>query len=273
MERLTLEESLRKAHALAEFQVHYQPQIDLRDGKVVGVEALLRWMSPELGPVSPAKFIPIAEDSGLIVDIGAFTLRVACEQLKVWKRQGRSPARVSVNVSLAQLKRGNLVTLVERASHDSGVSPTELELELTETTAMENSTEVAKTMCRLKEMGVRISVEDFGTGYSSPSYLKQLPLDVLKIDRSFVQDLPESEDSAAITSAIIAMARRLSLSVVAEGVETEAQRRFLLDNGCDVMRGYLVSPPLPADEVEALFDQRCFAASALSDARFPGSGS
>ncbi len=245
--RLILENHLRKALERHELQLYYQPQIHIVSGEVIGMEALLRWKHPELGLVSPAEFIPLAEDTGLIVPIGAWVLRTACAQNAAWQTQGISPLRVAVNLSSIQFKQPGLVTTVSEALRDAGLDPRYLELELTEGTILRNDDDVVKTLQDLKSLGTYLSIDDFGTGYSSLSYLKRFPIDTLKIDRSFVNDITTSNDGEAITSAIIAMAHSLKFSVVAEGVETEEQLKFLHKKGCNIAQGFLFSPPVPVD--------------------------
>jgi len=252
VERVTMEHSLRKALEREEFVVHYQPKLDLRSGVIVGVEALIRWQHPEWGLVPPDRFIPISEESGLIVPIGEWVLRTACLQAQVWQRGGLRALHVAVNVSSSQLKRRQVIHAVTRALQDSRLDPTLLELELTETAMMEETEANLSTLHDLKAMGLHLAIDDFGKGYSSLAYLKRLPVDSLKIDRSFIRDIMTDPDDAAITMAIIAMAHRLNLRVIAEGVETEAQRAFLREQGCDEMQGYLLGRPLPAEELTPL---------------------
>lgn len=246
-ERLTLENSLRRALERREFVVHYQPQVSLNTGQIVGMEALVRWRHPELGLVAPMKFIPVAEETGLIVPIGEWVLQMACAQNKAWQEAGFPPLRVTVNLSARFFRRKDLMETVARILKETGLDPDYLELELTEGTTMENAEATIRTLHELKEMGVHLSIDDFGTGYSSLSYLKRFPLATLKIDRLFVQDITTSSDGAVITLAIIAMAHSLGLKVIAEGVETEEQLAFLRAHRCDEMQGYLFSRPIPAE--------------------------
>ncbi len=251
---LNLEMALRKALDNGELFLVYQPQVEVHTGKVVGVEALLRWDHPERGLVSPVEFIPIAERTGLIVPIGEWVLGVACLQCKIWQKAGLPPIRMAVNLSALQFQQRNLVELVRRTLAKTSLDPTLLDLEITEGTAMKKAELSIQILKNLKEIGVQISIDDFGTGYSSLSYLKHFPLDVLKIDRSFIKDVAASSDSVAIVRAIIAMARSLNLSLVAEGVETEPQLNFLRSNGCEIIQGYYFSPPVPALEMTKLLE-------------------
>ncbi len=252
VERVTLENSLRKALEREEFVVHYQPKLNLRSGAIVGVEALIRWRHPEWGLVPPDRFIPISEESGLIVPIGEWVLHTACLQAQAWQRGGLRALHVAVNVSIIQLKGRQVIHAVTRALQDSQLDPTLLELELTETAMMQETEANLSTLHDLKAMGLHLAIDDFGKGYSSLAYLKRLPVDSLKIDHVFIRDIMTDPDAAAITMAIIAMAHRLNLRVIAEGVETETQQTFLLEQGCDEMQGYLVGLPLPAEELTPL---------------------
>ena len=223
--------------------------MEIASGRIVGVECLLRWHQPELGPVSPAEFIPLAEDTGLILPIGAWVLREACTQARAWQQQGLARLRMAVNISSVQFRQPGFGASVRQTLHETGLPPDCLELELTEGVLLRNNEEILRTLREIKEMGVSLSLDDFGTGYSSLSYLKRFPLDTLKIDRSFVLDLPNDPDNTAIASAIIAMAQSLKFQVIAEGVENEAQLDFLRGKGCDLVQGYLFSPAVPAAEL------------------------
>lgn len=251
-EQLLLSGQLRRALERDEFLLHYQPQVDLSTGTVCGVEVLLRWRHPELGWVAPDKFIPVAEESGLIVPIGEWVLRTACRQLRDWRAAGLPALRVAVNLSAHQFRRQGLAELIADLLNECGLESHCLELELTETAVMQDRDTALAVLHELKRLGVGLAMDDFGTGYSSLSYLKLFPLDCIKIDRSFVRDMTENPEAAAIVRAIIAMARSLRLRLVAEGVETEAQLAFLRHHQCDEMQGYLFSRPLPAEEVEQL---------------------
>lgn len=251
-ERLSLENSLRKALEKEEFLIYYQPQVDLKSGRTIGMEALLRWNSPKNGLVSPAQFIPIAEETGLIVPIGEWVLRTACRQNQAWQKAGYPPLKVSVNLSSRQFRQPDFVSTISLILQESGLSPQWLELEITESIAMEN-VEFAISMLReLKEMGIHISIDDFGIGFSSLNYLRRLPIDTLKIDRSFIEDITPTLNKTELVTAIIQLAQNLNLNVIAEGVETQHQLDFLRQKGCDEMQGFLFSKPLPGKEFEAL---------------------
>ena len=251
-ERLAMESSLRRAVEHSEFQLHYQPKLDLRTGAIAGVEALVRWQHPDWGMVSPAQFIPLAEETGLIVQIGEWVLRAACEQNKRWRDQGIPPLRVAVNLSARQFAQKTLLSDIAKTIAQSGLTPDCIELEITESLVMTNPEHATETLHKLKTMGISLSIDDFGTGYSSLAYLKRFPIDCIKIDRSFIKDIPTEADDMAITRGVIALGHSLRLKVVAEGVETVEQQDFLRSNDCDEMQGYLFSKPLPAEEVTAL---------------------
>lgn len=249
-EWLTLESHLRRALERGELVLFYQPQIDLRTGSVVGVEALIRWKHPEWGMVAPGRFIPLAEETGLIVPISEWVLREACAQNVVWQKLGLPPIRVAVNLSGRHLaKQDELVTQVATTLKQTGLAPDHLELELTESILMEDVEATIQTLSKLSEMGVKLSIDDFGTGYSSLSYLKRFPIDTLKIDQAFVRESATDEDDAAIVIAVIALAHSLKMNVIAEGVETDRQLAFLKAQGCDEVQGYFYSRPLPVDEL------------------------
>ncbi|MBI2912884.1 MAG: EAL domain-containing protein, partial [Chloroflexi bacterium] len=252
LERLALENSLRHALQRDEFVLHYQPQFDVRNGRIVGVEALLRWQHPQRGLVLPGEFIPLAEETGLILPLGEWVLRTACAQHKAWQATGLPPLRVAVNLSARQFLQSNLVQVVVRTLNESGLDPRYLELEITESVASQNADFAILVLRELRDMGVRISVDDFGAGYSSLSYLKDFPIHTLKIDRSFVRDLTTDPNDAAIASAIIALAHSLGLNVVAEGVETEEQLAFLKERQCDEFQGYLLARPMPAETLQKM---------------------
>jgi diguanylate cyclase (GGDEF)-like protein/PAS domain S-box-containing protein len=257
--RLSLEGKLKRALERDEFDLHYQAKVEIGTGRVIGVEALLRWSNPEMGEVSPARFIPIAEETGLIVPIGEWVLHTACRQGQYWRQAGLVPVKVAVNLSSHQFRRGGLIETVEQALASTGWDAQWLELELTESVIMENAEDTIRVLNRLKAMGVTLSVDDFGTGYSSMAYLKRFPLDVIKIDKSFIYDITTDPNDATIVKAIIALARELELTSIAEGVETEEQLNFLREHGCDQMQGYLVSRPLPAGQMETLLRTDRFA--------------
>jgi diguanylate cyclase (GGDEF)-like protein/PAS domain S-box-containing protein len=245
-ENLEMEAKLRGAGDRQEFLLHYQPVVDVASGRIVGMEALIRWQSPE-GLVPPARFIPLAEESGLILDIGRWVLRTACVQARKWQREGLPPLRLAVNLSPLQFKQEDLLASVAEILRESGLAPNWLELEITENTVMDRSSVTMSTLTRLDHLGVRLSIDDFGIGYSSLAYLKQFPVHNLKIDRSFIRDVTDDSDDAAIVSAMIAMAKSLGLQVVAEGVETRGQLAFLRAAGCHAYQGYYFSVPLPAN--------------------------
>ncbi len=253
--RLVLENSLRRAIEREEFRLHYQPLVSLYDSTVVGVEALIRWQHPELGLVSPAEFIPLAEETGLIVPLTHWVLRTACGQMKEWQEAGLELTTVAVNISAQRFSAANLPVAVAEALADARLDGRHLCLELTESVMMENVEETIATLLELKKLHVKISIDDFGTGYSSLSYLKRFPIDTLKIDQSFVRNTPADADDAAIAMLIISMAHHLNLSVVAEGVETEEQMRLLRSQQCDIMQGYLVSKPLPGTEMTEMLSR------------------
>jgi diguanylate cyclase (GGDEF)-like protein/PAS domain S-box-containing protein len=248
--RLALERGLHRALDRGEFVVHYQPMVEIAGHTVVGAEALLRWNHPERGLIAPEEFIPVAEETQLIVPIGEWVLRTACAQMKQWHDAGHTSLRIAVNLSPRQFQHRELTTTVEKVLHDTGLPATCLELELTESTAMQNVDLSLSVLNRLKDMGIRISIDDFGTGYSSLSYLKRFPVDTVKIDQYFVRDVTADAGDTAIISAVISMARALNLRVVAEGVETEEQLAFLRREECAEMQGFLYSEPLPALEFE-----------------------
>ncbi len=251
-EQLTLEHNLRKALKKDQFLVYYQPQIDLRTQKIIGAEALVRWQHPELGMISPAQFIPIAEETGLILPLGEWVLRTACQQAKKWHDQLGTRFIISVNLSSRQFQQQDLVSTVHRSLQDTKLPPELLELEITETLGMKNPELTLKTLHELKAMGIHIAIDDFGTGYSSLSYLKKFPIDTLKIDRSFVSDINGDSNDGAIVVAVIALAHSLKLKVIAEGVETPEQASYLLNHGCERIQGYIFSPPVPAQDFESL---------------------
>jgi len=264
-ERVTLENQLRRALENNELFLQYQPQVDLRSGRIVGVEALARWQHPELGVVAPGRFIPLAEKSGLIVPIGRWALATACMQGVAWQSSA-APVRIGVNVSARQF-RGDLFQTVAAALAASGLDPQWLELELTESLLMEDPDTARATLLKLKGLGVKLAIDDFGSGYSSLSYLRHFPIDRLKIDQTFIRDLGTNSDDAAIAKAIIALGHNMNLRVVAEGVETAEQLAFLRDHGCDVMQGYLYSEPVSAANCLALMvgDATTHSASAFAD--------
>lgn len=254
-ERLTMEANLRKAIRLGQLRVFYQPQVEINSGRIIGAEALVRWFDPEQGMISPARFIPVAEACGLINDIGRFVLQETCRQGQQWLQQGFPNLTLAVNVSPIQFKRFDMHALVTETLAATGFPPHSLELELTESALMENEETVIATLNRLRSLGIRLAIDDFGTGYSSLAYLKRFPLDVLKIDKKFIDDIPGSNDDMEIAIAIIGIAHTLGFKVLAEGVETSTQLEFLRQQRCDHYQGYYCSPPLPAEKFELLLQQ------------------
>jgi EAL domain-containing protein (putative c-di-GMP-specific phosphodiesterase class I) len=249
---LELENALRKALENKELSLHYQPKVDLKTGEVNGCEALLRWHHPDLGLVSPGQFIPLAEETGLIVPIGTWVLEEACRQSLAWQAAGLPPLRIAVNLSARQLQKGDLATIVSTLLHQTGLDPALLELELTESMLMGDPHRAQVTLRELKDLGISLSLDDFGTGFSSLNYLRRFPVDSLKIDRSFIHDVSIDASGASVVTSIIDIAHNLNLTAIAEGVETQGQCDFLIANNCDAIQGYLFSKPLPALEFEAL---------------------
>ncbi len=247
-ERLTLETNLREALERNEFSLHYQAKLDLKTNAITGVEALLRWQNPALGAVAPMQFIPVAEETGLIISIGRWVLKTACAQNIAWQQQGLAKVCMAVNLSVRQLMDDTLVPDIRSILQESGLAPNLLELEITESMLMQNPERVIKILTEIKKMGVRLAIDDFGTGYSSLGQLKRFPIDTLKVDRSFIRDLSRNSDDQGITEAIIAMGKTLSLTVIAEGVETEEQEAFLRSHACDEMQGFYFSKPTPPDQ-------------------------
>ena len=249
-----LENGLRHALERNELVLHYQPQVDIGSGKIIAVETLLRWAHPEKGLIPPGKFIPVAEESNLIIAIGEWVLRAACKQNKAWQDAGLPHVRMAVNLSARQFRQPRLVAVVAEAMEDAGLAlhSDNLELEVTESMIIKNIGETITTLNRLHEMGVSLSVDDFGTGHSSLTYLKRLPIHTLKIDKSFVDDITTDPDSAAIAATIIALGHSLKLNVIAEGVETAEQLAVLRKIKCDEIQGYYFSRPVPAEELERL---------------------
>jgi diguanylate cyclase (GGDEF)-like protein/PAS domain S-box-containing protein len=266
VERLNTEHLLRTALARKQFLLHYQPRIDVGTGRVVGAEALLRWRLPNQGLVSPARFIAVAEDTGLIVPIGRWVMHTACQQARAWLDEGLPPVIVSVNVSPRQFREGDIVGMIAEALAASGLPPGQLQIELTEGLAMHGAEKYVDMLERIKSLGVLIAVDDFGTGYSSLSYLKRFPIDQLKVDRSFVTDLATDPDDAVIVQAIIALGHKLELRVVAEGVETVQQRDFLSQAGCDEMQGYLFGAPMIATDLAAVLSAEAAGAGTSAQA-------
>ena len=244
LERLSIETNLRLALERNEFSLHYQAKVDFKTNTITGVEALLRWQNPYLGSVTPMQFIPVAEETGLIMPIGKWVIKTACAQNVAWQKQGLPAVCMAVNLSLQQLMDGNLISDIRAALNDSGMAPNQLELEVTESMVMHNPERAIAVLAKIKSMGVRLAIDDFGTGYSSLAQIKRFPVDTIKVDRSFIRNLPQDAEDKAITEAIIAMGKTLSLTVVAEGVETVEQMNFLKDRSCDEMQGFYFSKPI-----------------------------
>jgi diguanylate cyclase (GGDEF)-like protein len=270
IERLTLENALRRALERDQFSLHYQPKVDMVSGQITGVEALLRWIHPELGMVSPGEFIPLAEETGLIVPIGRWVLQEACAQNMAWQRRGLRPVTMAVNLSPRQFADAHLLHDVDEALLASGMSPVLLQLEVTESMVMRNVSRAIKILDAIQSRGIRLAIDDFGTGYSSMSLMKQFPIDTIKIDRSFVRDLPNDSEDQAIAQAIISMGKALGMTVIAEGVETVEQQTFLRNHACDEMQGFLFSKPLPAQQMADLLRAEPLEAPPLQPE--PGSG-
>ncbi|HRH44851.1 MAG TPA: EAL domain-containing protein [Pyrinomonadaceae bacterium] len=250
--RLAMENNLRGAVERDEFEVYYQPKVCVKTQEIVGMEALIRWQHPTLGIFSPDEFIPLAEETGLIVPLGELVLRNACRQIKIWHEEGFPYLTVSVNLSAFQFQQTDLLARIAKIIDETGMDPASLEFELTESAVMKNVGYAGNIMNQLKKMGIKISIDDFGTGYSSLGYLKRLPVDILKIDKSFIKDMTIDPDDASLVMTIISLAHNLGLKVIAEGVETDEQLRFLKLLRCDQWQGYLCSKPVPADELKEL---------------------
>lgn len=256
LKQLTMETSLRRALERNDFLLHYQPKVQMRSGAIVGMEALVRWKHPDLGLLPPAQFIPIAEETGLILPLGEWVLRTACVQNRKWQDAGLPPLRVATNLSVRQFKQKDLVSMIETVLKETRLNPEYLELEITESLLLESREEALQVLRHIQSLGISISIDDFGTGFSSLSYLKLFPINTLKIDSSFVRDIPADANDAAITRAIIQLGRSLRRTVIAEGVETREQYEFLQSEDCDQMQGFFFSRPLPADEFEKLVREK-----------------
>ena len=252
-ERVVMEASLRQALKNNEFIIYYQPQVDASSGKLIGVEALIRWQHPEMGMVSPAKFIPLAEETGLIVDIDRWVMRIAMQQVASWYADGLTPGVLALNLAMKQIHSDDFVELLKYNMAVNDFKPEWLELEVTEGQVMVRPEDAIIKLKEINDLGITIAIDDFGTGYSSLSYLKRLPINKLKIDQSFVFDIPGDEEDVAIVKAIIALAKSLNLDLLAEGVETDAQKEFLMQNGCNNIQGYYYSRPVPAEEIRKTF--------------------
>lgn len=258
MDRLNMENNLRRAIEKDEFLLHYQPRINITTGRIVGIEALIRWQHPEQGLIAPAEFIPLAEETGLIIPMGEWALKTACMQNKIWQQQGPiyAPVSIAINLSGHQFRQDNLIKIIEKVLGDTNLDPVFLELEITESVIMSNVDNTMALLHKLKDMGIQLSMDDFGTGYSSFNYLKRFPLDNIKIDQSFIKDISNSKRDETIIKAIIAMAHTLGVNVVAEGVETSEQLELLQEFGCDEMQGFIMSRPLPAEHVQEFLEIR-----------------
>jgi EAL domain-containing protein (putative c-di-GMP-specific phosphodiesterase class I) len=250
-DRVANESRLRRALAGNEFLLHYQPQVEISSGRLVGCEALLRWRDPDRGMIAPSDFVPLAEDTGLIVPLGTWVLRAAFAQFEAWQERLPPSFCMAINLSAQQLRQPDIVEIIADAIGARNLSPCQIKLELTESMLMGRSDDTVGLLERLKALGVRLSIDDFGTGYSSLAYLKRFPIDELKIDRSFVLDIPHDQSDAEIAATIIAMARNLNMRVVAEGVETPAQAAFLLERGCEYGQGFLYHRPLAPEDFSA----------------------
>ena len=254
-ERLALEARLRRALELGHMRLYYQPQIELATGRLVGAEALLRWLDPEEGLISPARFIPVAENSGVIGPLGLWVLGEACRQGQQWRAAGLPDLTIAVNVSLHQFLLTDIAGATADALNKSGFPASLLELEITESALAEKPEEALAVLNRLRELGLRLAIDDFGTGYSSLAHLKRFPLDLLKIDQGFIRDIPHSADDMTISSSVIALGHAMGLKVLAEGVETQEQLSFLQQKGCDYFQGYFCSRPLPAEDFTRLLEK------------------
>lgn len=254
--KLVMEHCLRKALEREEFLVQYQPKVDIRSGRILGVEALIRWQHPKMGLTLPNQFIPLAEETGLIAPISEWIINAACAQNKTWQNAGLSPIDVAVNISARQFQQGDLASVIRAALDRNRLDPQYLSLELTESLLINNPDRAVDLLYQLKDVGIGLSLDDFGTGYSSLSYLKRFPVDAVKIDQSFVREITSNPDDAAIAGAIVAMAHSLNLKVIAEGVETLHQFEFLKSLNCDEMQGYFISRPVPANEIAFLMEEQ-----------------
>jgi EAL domain-containing protein (putative c-di-GMP-specific phosphodiesterase class I) len=254
-ERVVMESSLRIAIKEEQFVVYYQPQFDAMTNTIIGMEALVRWRHPEIGLVPPGKFIPIAEESGLIIEIDRIVMKKAMQQFSIWYEDGLNPGILALNLAMKQLNEKDFVSTLLDTMHSLNFRPKWLELEVTEGQIMDNPNLSIFKLNEISDIGIEIAIDDFGTGYSSLAYLKKLPLDKLKIDQSFVRDIPDDEDDVAITRAIIALGKSLNLKLIAEGVETQEQRDFFVSNGCANIQGYFYARPMPAHDITVLLEK------------------
>ncbi len=255
-ERMVLDTQLRQSLEKNELEVYYQIQVNAKDESIVGMEALVRWNHPKLGLVTPDKFIPIAESSGFIIELDEWVMSQATAQFKSWYKQGYSPGILSLNLSVLRLEKDNFIQGIQDMLNDKKIKPECLSFEITETQIMKNPESSIVKLNELSSLGIKLSIDDFGTGYSSLSYLKKLPINKLKIDRSFIKDIPSDLDDMEIAKTIISMTKNLNLDVIAEGVETQEQKDFLLENGCSKIQGYLYHKPSNANAVEAILKQK-----------------
>jgi len=253
VERLSIKNGLIKALERKEFELFYQPKLSLSSGTFESVEALMRWQSPDLGMVSPARFIPVLEETGMVVEVGAWAIQTACAQHQKWVDEGLGQKRMAVNLSARQLREMSFVSVLQDILQDSGMSPEWLEIEITESMLMSDTESAVTSLNVLHDMGIHVAMDDFGTGYSSLSYLKRFPIDTIKIDQAFVAEITSSSDDAEIIRTIINMGKTLHRQIVAEGVETEAQLALLKEYGCDHIQGYLLSRPVPGDALAEFF--------------------
>jgi EAL domain-containing protein (putative c-di-GMP-specific phosphodiesterase class I) len=260
IERYAMESSLRHALEKNEMELFFQPKVRLSDGSICGAEALIRWNHPEHGLVLPGRFIPLAEETGLITELGTWAIREACANCRAWRQLGMRPVRIAVNLAYPQFADENLFNDIQAILKEMDLGSDSLEFEITETMVMENAQSLMHSLHRIKDFGVHLSIDDFGTGYSSLSYLKRLPVDSVKIDRSFIRDIPDNSDDVAITRAILALVHSLKMEVIAEGVETREQLQFLIQHGCDTVQGFYFSEALPARNFQLLLaNQRTYA--------------
>jgi len=251
-ERVVMETSLRQALQEDQFLVYYQPQVDASANTIIGMEALVRWNHPNMGIVSPAKFIPLAESTGIIVELDKIVMKKAMTQIAKWYEEGLNPGVLAMNLAIKQLQQSDFIEMFQGLMQETGCKAEWIELEVTEGQIMTNPDDAIKILTKITNIGIELAVDDFGTGYSSLAFLKRLPIDKLKIDQAFVRDLPDDEEDAGITKAIIALAKSLNLRIIAEGVETKGQRDFLVESGCQNIQGYFYSKPIPADAFEVL---------------------
>ncbi len=252
-ERVSMEANLRQALNKEEFIIYYQPQVDANSGKMTGMEALIRWQHPTMGLITPEKFISLAEETGIIVEIDRWVMKTAMQQIYAWHQEGLEPGVLALNLSMRELRNDNFIEILQKCIRVTYFKPEWLELEIAEGQVMEKPEESIIRLQQISDMGVEIAIDDFGTGYSSLAYLKRLPVDKLKIDQSFVRGIPEDKEDVSIVKAIIALAKSLHLDLIAEGVETNAQKEFLRKNGCKHIQGYYYGEPMPAEDIK----ERC----------------